>query len=408
MRAGIARRVECGLGDRRAFNSHEGRTAARRPHHVNLLLLIFLCVLCHAAFHGVRVTVSLFALSNGASAFTVGLLMALMAAFPTAFGVAAGRWTDRIGAKKPMLFGSALVMLAAAIPAIHPGLPILFVTAALVGTGMMAMQVALQNVVGVMSSLEDRASNFSHMALGMSVSSFAGPLIGGFGIDNLGYRPTFAVLAVLALVALLAFRFDRVKLPPPSPHAARHAERNVLDLLRKRELRRVFIASCLLAMGWDMHTFFVPIIGTDRGLSASQIGATLSAFALATFVIRVAMRWIARRFKEWQVLNGVMFLAGGTYLLFPFVVTGWQLMVLSFTLGLGLGAAQPMVMALMHRITPEGRGGEALGLRTTLMNSMQVAMPLLFGALGAAAGLTAVFWSMAASLGAGGYFSRRS
>jgi hypothetical protein len=35
-------------------------------------------------------------------------------------------------------------------------------------------------------------------------------------------------------------------------------------------------------------------------------------------------------------------------------------------------------------------------------------MPLLFGALGAAIGLTAVFWSMAASLGAGGYFSRRS
>ena len=83
-------------------------------------------------------------------------------------------------------------------------------------------------------------------------------------------------------------------------------------------------------------------------------------------------------------------------------------MLLSFTLGLGLGAAQPMVMALMHRITPEGRAGEALGLRTTLMNSGQVALPLLFGALGAAAGLTAVFWSAAACLGMAGYFSRRS
>jgi MFS family permease len=307
-----------------------------------------------------------------------------------------------------MVFGSTLVMLAAAIPALYPAIPALFVTAALVGTGMMAMQVALQNTVGVISKVEDRANNFSHMALGMSTSSFAGPLIGGFGIDHLGYRPTFAVLAALPLISLLFFGLDRVRLPGPSPHAAALGGRNVFDLLRKKELRRVFVASCLLAMGWDMHTFFVPIIGTDRGLSASQIGATLSAFALATFVIRVAMRWIAKRFKEWQVLNGVMFLAGGTYLLFPFVVTGWQLMLLSFTLGLGLGAAQPMVMALMHRITPAGRNGEALGLRTTLMNSMQVAMPLLFGALGAAIGLTAVFWSMAASLGAGGYFSRRS
>jgi MFS family permease len=83
-------------------------------------------------------------------------------------------------------------------------------------------------------------------------------------------------------------------------------------------------------------------------------------------------------------------------------------MLLSFTLGLGLGAAQPMVMALTHRITPEGRVGEALGLRTTLMNSGQVALPLLFGALGAAVGLTTVFWSVAIFLGAGGFLTRRA
>jgi MFS family permease len=374
---------------------------------VNLLLVILLTVLAHAAFHGVRVAVSLFALQSGSSAFTVGTLMALMAAFPTALGVATGRWTDRIGAKRPMLVGSAFVMLGALLPALVPSISTLFLTAALNGTGMMAAQVALQNVVGEMSSVEDRASNFSHMALGMSLSSFAGPLIAGFGIGHIGYRATFGVLAVPPLVSFLLLWFDRVRLPPPSPHAARHGDRNVFDLLRRKELRRVFIASCLLAMGWDLHTFFVPIIGTERGLTASQIGATLSAFALATFVIRVAMRWIARRFQEWQVLQGVMILAGGTFLLFPFVVTGWQLMMLSFTLGLGLGAAQPMVMALMHRITPEGRAGEALGLRTTLMNSGQVALPLLFGALGAAVGFTAVFWSVGMCLGAGGYLTRR-
>jgi MFS family permease len=375
---------------------------------VNLLLLILLSVLCHAAFHGVRVTVSLFALNNGSSAFTVGALMALMATCPTLLGIAAGRWTDRVGARRPMLCGSILVMLGALLPALAPELPVLFATAALLGTGMMAVQVSLQNAVGELSGIEDRASNFGQMALGMSLSSFAGPLIAGFGIDHLGYRATFGLLATLPVVSVLGLWFKSVRLPPPSPHAGRHGDRNVFDLLKNRALRRVYMASCLLAMGWDLHTFFVPIIGTQRNLSASQIGATLAAFALATFVIRVAMRWIARRFKEWQVLTAVMFLAGATFLLFPFVTTGWQLMSLSFTLGLGLGAAQPMVMALMHRITPEGRAGEALGLRTTLMNSGQVALPLLFGALGAAAGLTAVFWSAAACLGMAGYFSRRS
>ncbi|MEO7761460.1 MAG: MFS transporter [Casimicrobiaceae bacterium] len=374
---------------------------------MNLLLIIALTVFCHAAFHGVRVTVSLYALNNGSSALTVGMLMALSAAFPTLFGVAAGRWTDRVGTRRPMLFGSTLVMIGAALPALLPDVRTLFLTAALNGTGMMALQVSLQNAVGEMSKIEERATNFSHMALGMSISSFAGPLIAGFGIDQIGYRATFAVLAALPLICLLGLGLDKVQLPPPSPHAGLHGNRNVFDLLKKKELRRVYLASFLLAMGWDLHTFFVPIIGTERGLTASQIGITLASFALATFVIRLAMRWIARRFREWQVLTSVMFLAGATFLLFPFVTTGWQLMTLSFTLGLGLGAAQPMVMALMHHSTPEGRVGEALGLRTTLMNGGQVALPLLFGALGATVGLTTVFWAAAAGLGAGGYFSRK-
>ncbi len=359
---------------------------------MNLLLIISLTVLCHTAFNGVRVTISLFALSKGGSTFVVGSLMALMAAFPTVLGVAAGRWTDRIGSRRPILVGATLVVMGGALPALLPEVPVLYLSAALTGTGMMAAQVALQNAVGALSSVEDRAHNFSQMALGFSLSSFVGP---------------FALMALLPLITILGIWLEHVHLPQPSPHAASHVDRNVFDLLKQREMRRVFIASSLLAMGWDLHTFFVPIIGTERGLTASQIGGTLSAFALATFIIRIAMRWIVRRFTEWQVLSSVMFLAGATYLLFPFVGSAWQLVLLSFMLGLGLGAAQPMVMSLLHHMTPEGRAGEALGLRTTLMNSGQVALPLVFGAVGAAVGLTTVFWSAALCLAAGGYFTRR-
>lgn len=374
---------------------------------MNLLLIIFLTVLCHAAFHGARVTMALFALSHGGSPLIVGLLMALTAALPMLFGIASGRWTDRVGSRRPIILGSSLVFAGALLPALFPVLPVLFLTAALIGTGMMSVQVALQNAVGASSTPENRAQNFSQMALGMSTSTFAGPLIAGFAIDHIDFRATFGLLAALPLLTMLALRFAEVRLPPPSPHAELHADRNVFDLLRTRELRRVFIASCLLAMGWDLHTFIVPILGTQLGLSASRIGMVLSAFAAATFAIRVAMHWISRQFTEWQVLTAAMFLAAATYLLFPFAGSALQLTALSFTLGIALGASQPMVMALVHHITPAGRAGEALGLRTTLMNSSQVALPLVFGAVGAALGMTTVFWSVAMCLGAGGYFTRR-
>jgi MFS family permease len=333
--------------------------------------------------------------------------MALTAAIPMLFGVATGRWTDRIGSRKPLLVSAVLVSAAIVLPAVVPGIWPLFVTAAVGGTGMMAGQVALQNAVGSGSDIERRAENFSHMALGMSISTFAGPLVSGLSIDHLGFRWAFALLAVFPLISLIGLSRPSLRVPPPSPHAEAHSDRNVLDLLGTRDLRRVYIASCLLAMGWDLHAFIVPVLGTQLGLSASQIGAILSVFAAAIFVIRIVMRWIVRRFREWEILTTSMFVAGATYLLFPFAGSGLHLAVLSFVLGLALGAGQPVIMALMHHITPAGRAGEALGLRTTLMNTSQVALPLMFGAVSASVGMTTVFWSVAIGLGAGGYLTRR-
>ena len=374
---------------------------------MNLVLIISLLALCHAALNGMRIAVSLFALSHGGSAFIVGLLMSLTAILPMLLGVASGRWTDRIGARRPILVGASSVLAGALVPALFPGIPALFVTSVFIGTGFMAAQVAMQNAIGALSEPHERARNFGRMSVGMSISSFTGPLIAGLAIDHLGYRPAFAILALFPLGALLLLWRGRIRLPPPSPHAGQHLDRNVLDLLRKRELRRLFVVSTLLAMGWDLHSFFVPIFGTKLGLSASEIGVVLATFGTATFLIRLAMRWIAGRYAEWQVLTSVMFLAGGMYLLFPFAVATWQLMILSFSLGLALGAAQPMVMALMHHVTPLGRAGEAIGLRTTLINSSSVALPLVFGAVGAAVGLTPVFWAAAFCLGTGGYLTRR-
>jgi predicted MFS family arabinose efflux permease len=374
---------------------------------VNLVLIISLLVLCHAALNGMRIAVSLFALSHGGSAFIVGVLMSLTAILPMLLGVASGRWTDRIGARRPIVVGASAVLIGALMPAIFPGLPALFVTSILMGTGFMAVQIAMQNAIGAMSEPHDRARNFGKMSVGMSISAFAGPLIAGLGIDHLGYRPAFAILALCPLIAILLLWRGRLQLPPPSPHAGQHLDRNVLDLLRNRDLRRILIVSTLLAMGWDLHSFFVPIFGTKLGLSASEIGIVLATFGTATFVIRLAMRWIAGRFSEWNVLTSVTFLAGATYLLFPFAEATWQLMILSFALGLALGAGQPMVMALMHHATPLGRAGEALGVRTTLINSSSVMLPMLFGAVGAAVGLTPVFWTAALFLGAGGYLTRR-
>jgi MFS family permease len=373
-----------------------------------LLALILLGIANHSVLNGSRVIVSLDALSMGASPFTVGVLMALYALLPMLLAVAAGRMSDRVGTRPPMLFGSAVIGIGALLPFAMPGLPPLFVSATLLGVGFMAFQIAAQNATGELGGPAARARNFSLLALGYSVSGFVGPLVAGFAIDHFGFRAAFATFALVPLVPIAALASGRLAFPGRHARAGAAHHGGVLALLRHRTLRRVFAINALLSLGWDLHSIFVPIYGAKIGLSASEIGLVLSSFAAATFTVRFFMPVIARRLSEHQVLVAALLLAGVVFLAFPLSRSVPTLLVLSFTLGLGLGSGQPMVMALLHTHTPPGRMGEAAGVRMSLINSMSVAVPLVLGAAGASIGIAPVFWSVGACLMTGGYLARRS
>jgi MFS family permease len=76
-------------------------------------------------------------------------------------------------------------------------------------------------------------------------------------------------------------------------------------------------------------------------------------------------------------------------------------------LGLGLGSAQPVIMSLLYAASPPGRQGEAVGLRTSLLNGSHTLIPLASGAASTALGMAPVFWALAASLLAGAWFARQ-
>ena len=122
----------------------------------------------------------------------------------------------------------------------------------------------------------------------------------------------------------------------------------------------------------------------------------------------MAMPFFVQHVKPWTMLTGALLIAGVSYFLLPFVTNVAMMMALMFVLGLGLGSPQPMVLTLLHESAPEGRAGEALGLRTTLINGSQTAMPLIFGAVGATLGMMPVFWTMSAALVFGSFYARHA
>ncbi|HEX2530210.1 MAG TPA: MFS transporter [Burkholderiaceae bacterium] len=367
-----------------------------------LLQLILISVTAHIALVAARVTAALYALSLHASEFTVGILIALFALFPMLFAVAMGRWIDRIGIAKPMLGGGILMFLGCAIPAGVSGLPTLYFAVLLIGTGFLAIHISAQHGVGAMSAGgRTSATNFSWLALGYSTSGFFGPVIAGLVIDHARHGMAYAAASAFALLSLVLMGCRNLNRIKPGVDTAPEAVGSIFDLLRDRDMRHIYLVSILLGSAWDLFNFVIPIHGSHLGFSASTIGLVLGCFSVATFTVRLAMQWIARRYTEWQVLTSALLLAVACYALFPFMKTPLSIMIVTTTLGLALGCSQPNVLALLYHASPAGRAGEAVGIRVTISNASQVALPLAFGAAGAALGLLAVFWGMGAMLGSG-------
>ena len=155
-----------------------------------------------------------------------------------------------------------------------------------------------------------------------------------------------------------------------------------------------------------MHAFLVPILGHERGFSASAIGLVLGAFATAVTLIRLVIPALAHRLRESPVLVGAMLCVGLVFAVYPFVRTAWAMGVCAVMLGLALGSVQPMIMTTLHQITPHERHGEAIALRSMTINFSSAVMPLMFGLGGAALGVTALFWIMAVAVGAGSLSAR--
>ncbi len=372
-------------------------------------MIVYLAVLCSLlqsiSMRGAKMVVSLSALSLGATPFQVGILASLFAAFPLLLAVTAGRVSDRIGVRRPMISGALVISCGIASPLVIPGLPGLIACATLIGLGHIFFHVSVHNLIGAYGAGEARTRNFATFSLGQSVSAFIGPALAGFSIDGMGFPPTHAMLAVIALLPATILAVYPKLIPERAPRDAHDAAGGSLGLLRNAGLRRTLIMSGVTLTGIELFTFYFPVYGRSIGLTATAIGLVMASYAVAAFIVRLGMHSAARRIGELGVLTASLFVAGFTYMVVPMVSQAPLLAVMAFLLGIGLGCAQPLTILLTYNHAPEGRSGEALGMRLTVNKLTQIAVPLVFGGLGSAFGLYPVFWANGAFLLAGGMIS---
>jgi MFS family permease len=374
---------------------------------VAIYLTVLLSVLNQIGLKGSRVLVVLYAIHLGASPAAIGILVSAYAICPLLLAVQAGRISDRIGVRRPMVLGSFGVTASLLLPVAWPSLPSLYVSSALMGIGNIFFHVSAHNLVGSLGESHERTSNFGTFSLGAAMSGLLGPVLVGYLIDHFGYSPAYLTLAAVTLVPGVILLCYHGFIPKKVRTSKEEHAGGVRELLRIKSLRGTYITSGLILTGIDLFNFYMPIYGRSVGLGAFAIGVVVGMQAAAAFVVRLWMPWMSKRYGEVRVLTWSLVMSGLTYFLFPMFDSAYVLAAVSFLLGLGLGCGQPLSIILTYNHSPPGRAGEALGVRLTVNKFTQVLVPLVFGSLGGAAGVYPIFWANAVFLLFGGYINSR-
>jgi predicted MFS family arabinose efflux permease len=362
--------------------------AGARP-SLEMFRLILGHIGLHSAFSGMRMAAPLLALSLGYGTASIGVLMAMFAAAQIAIALPARRLVNDRGLKFCLTLCGVSAASGIGLAAAWPALPALGLGALCCGGAIGLSLITLQRHVGrAAASDAELRRGLSWVSIAPTASTFIGPLLAGALIDNAGYQAAFMALGLLPLGSLVAARLAREIPMAPAPTQAPSAP---WSLLRLPHFRQLMVLNWLMSACWDLHGFMVPVIAHERGISASSIGMLMGAFALAATLSRRAVPAIASRAPDWLVLAIAVTLSGALLALYPFLESLPSMMACSFALGALLGAVQPLVMILIHKVAPEHRQVDAMALRMMMFNGSGIAMPMAYGAAGIALTASGVF-----------------
>jgi MFS family permease len=131
-------------------------------------------------------------------------------------------------------------------------------------------------------------------------------------------------------------------------------------------------------------------------------------FGVSAFFVRMGLPALVKRWGTDTVFSGSLYVSAVAFTLFPLFTGTVTLSLVALVCGLGMGCAQPVTLMLIFSRAPEGRSGEALGMRVTINQFTHIVVPVVFGTIGSVLGVAPVFIVNALILAGGGWINRRS
>lgn len=377
--------------------------------------VVLSALLLTVAVQAIRPMVSYRALAIGGGALDLGVVAASFGALSLVLAVPMGRRVDRWGGPPVLLAGAGIVLVSATTLVWIDSLWLLAVNQAALGLAQIMFVVANQAMVGA-GARERRDARYGYytatVSLGQMIGPFLAGILAGAGGAETSVQPedvdtgrVFATMAAVAVVAVAVALSLLLRRPPGDARRrdaggpATSARAATGQILRIPSMPQAMLVSLTVMTSIDLLGTYLPLYGTQTGLSVQVVGFLLAARAGASVASRLLMTRLITLLGRKRLLVVSLVAPGLSLAAFPLLPLPGQVVAMVLA-GLGLGLGQPVTLSWVAAAAPRHLLGTALGLRVTGNRLGVTVIPLAVGAVASAAGVTAVFGAIAVMLAA--------
>ena len=383
---------------------------------VRIAILLLHAFLVQLAINVAKPTLAYRALEANIPVEYIGLLAGSFSILPVLLALPIGRIADSRPTRGLVVAGAlAMVVAGVGLLIASDSLFVLIIWSVLIGLGHLIGVLAGQLLIGRLAP-KDLDSWFGYYTLTAAAGQGCGPLLVSAAALHSGLPDTQLLFAIFAAIAVFMI-FAAIGATPPAhelrardgAQPAETARFSLADLrLPEGRARPVFTAiaiSVVSLVAFDLMSVYLPVLGVERGIPASVIGALLALRAFSTMASRVAIGPLIRRFdrERLMVVSTAIGALGIASLIvpMPLVVVAICLTVAGFALGF----AQPLSMAQITLLAPADRLGLWLAIRLGLNRLAQTILPAIMGIGAAVLGTGGVFAGSTAILVAAAGFA---
>ena len=327
---------------------HAPGVPLRRPPGVFTPAFLALSLASFVTYFSVQLltaSLPLYAVRLGASDAVLGWMAGVIAIASLVARPWVGQWLDRGGSVPALMLGILAFALSAAGYWLAASVVILLVFRSLTGLGVALFTTAGQTLTVNLTPQERRGEALSLYAVWHPVALIVGPPVGVAIAGAMGYPALFAVCIAIGLLGLsLTWPLRTLR----SDSTGRR------PLLFNRTVWMPGIWMAFLMVPYGANIGLLAVHAARRGLANPGMAFTAMAVGLLAILLSVGRR-SDRAARTAIVVPGMLIAAFGMWA--TAALHGWGLLVGGALSGIGLGLAQPALLALgVDLVPPEDRG----------------------------------------------------